>query len=98
MAAADDRPSGAARRSLGARRKSGGTGGRSRIFAELPEVRLPVHDLAAIDVDGLAGDLGGPSRREERHHVGHILGSLPAAERGYRANLLGCPLFVWTAL
>ena len=57
MAAADDRPPGAARRSLGARRKSGGSGGRSRLFAELPAVELPVHDLAAIDVDGLAGDL-----------------------------------------
>ena len=70
-----------------------------RISPSPPSLKiLPVHHLAAIDVDGLARDLTAPRRGEEDHHVCYILRLLPSAEGRYGSHLFVRPLFVRPSL
>ena len=49
---------------------------------------------AAVDVEALAGDEGGPVGEQERHRVGDLLGATQAARRHERLELLAVPVAV----
>src|SRR5262249_742589 len=55
---------------------------------------LPVHDLAAVDVHGLAGDVFGSRRGKKDCQRSDVFGVLPAIERHIAATLFGGPFVV----
>src|SRR5258706_3052803 len=55
---------------------------------------LPVHDPAAVDVDGLAGDGGGVVGGEAGDCGGDLLGGLPLAEGAHLADFGEAPFVV----
>lgn len=59
--------------------------------------RSGVHDLASVDVEGLAGDVSRVGRSEVSGHRGELGGGLPAAERGDFADFFGGPVGVGLA-
>ena len=59
---------------------------------------LPVHHVAAINIDGLAGDVLTLFGGEEDGHGGDVLGLLAAIERHELLDLVGRPFLVRLAL
>lgn len=53
-----------------------------------------MHNAAAIDIDGLAGNFAGARAAEEDDHVCDIGWFLPAAEWDHAADFFSCPVFV----
>ena len=60
------------------------------LFARLPRLGNPrlVHDQAAVDVDGLAGDVAGTRARQKDDHRRDVLGHIRAADRNRRPHPL----------
>src|ERR1700723_638696 len=61
-------------------------------------VKLRMHNVAAIDVDGLPGHLRCSCRGQKRHHVSNVLWLLPTAKRCDGPYLIASPVFVGTTL